>query len=288
MKELQKTVESYITNRHKQKKYLAVLTALSIMISFVVPFTLIEPAISTTGDGINPMAANAAVDMLQNYSGTNGNIVDDVTNSPKESGTLFWANGCTTAAEIIESAKRQYFLGIAYDFCVFLENNFEPTGADAEGRVAVGGNVIATVSEGNYQIGAGDFGTNTALKDTDNYQGITDFAHLITNGYISKVDPYGTKNGGAKAADYNGDFFKRMVIGNYEESKHRHIVTTLRYRMMILIRIIIIYWAQVTMIGLLSILQLKLTKNRSYMNSQQLVLLILLRRLNGCVINQKL
>lgn len=235
MKELQKTVESYITNRHKQKKYLAVLTALSIMISFVVPFTLIEPAISTTGDGINPMAANAAVDMLQNYSGTNGNIVDDVTYSPKEMSvkdlligytsndeTHSWANGCTTAAEIIESAKRQYFLGIAYDFCVFLENNFEPTGADAEGRVAVGGNVIATVSKGNYQIGAGDFGTNTALKDTDNYQGITDFAHLITNGYISKVDPYGTKNGGAKAADYNGDFFKRMVIGNYEESKHRH------------------------------------------------------------------
>ena len=272
MKELQKTVESYITNRHKQKKYLAVLTALSIMISFVVPFTLIEPAISTTGDGINPMAANAAVDMLQNYSGTNGNIVDDVTYSPKEMSvkdlligytsndeTHSWANGCTTAAEIIESAKRQYFLGIAYDFCVFLENNFEPTGADAEGRVAVGGNVIATVSEGNYQIGAGDFGTNTALKDTDNYQGITDFAHLITNGYISKVDPYGTKNGGAKAADYNGDFFKRMVIGNYEESKHRHNDNNS-----------------------------SVSYDDTHKNSQQLVLLILLRRLNGCVINQKL
>lgn len=234
MKELQKTVESYITNRHKQKKYLAVLTALSIMISFVVPFTLIEPAISTTGDGINPMAANAAVDMLQNYSGTDGNKVNEVTYSPKEMSvkdlligytsndeTHSWANGCTTAAEIIESAKRQYFLGIAYDFCVFLENNFEPTDADAEGRVAVGGNIIKK-DGGNYQIGAGDYGTNTALKDTDNYTGITNFAHLIANGYIGRVDPYGTKSGGGKAADYNSDFFKRLVIGDYDQSYHRN------------------------------------------------------------------
>lgn len=233
MKELQKTVESYITNRHKQKKYLAVLTALSIMISFVVPFTLIEPAISTTGDGINPQAANATDETLQNYSGKAGNIVDGVTYSPSEMSvkdllighvsdneTHSWADGCTTAAEVVESAKRQYFLGIAYDFCVFLESNFEPTDSDAEGRVAVGGNIIKP-KDGNYQIGAGDFGSNTALKDTDNYQGITDFAHAIANGYIGRVDPYGTKNGGGKAANYDSDFFKRLVISDYDQSYHR-------------------------------------------------------------------
>lgn len=233
MKELQKTVESYITNRHKQKKYLAVLTALSIMISFVVPFTLIEPAISTTGDGISPQAANATDETLQNYSGKAGNIVDGVTYSPSEMSvkdllighvsdneTHSWADGCTTAAEVVESAKRQYFLGIAYDFCVFLESNFEPTDSDAEGRVAVGGNIIKP-KDGNYQIGAGDFGSNTALKDTDNYQGITDFAHVIANGYIGRVDPYGTKNGGGKAANYDSDFFKRLVISDYDQSYHR-------------------------------------------------------------------
>ncbi len=235
MKELQRIVESYMTDYNKHKKYLAVLTALSILISFTVSFTLIEPAISTTGDGVTPRAANGDATSLTNYTKADGNIVNGTTYSPASMSVKdlligkvgdgddshSWADGCETASDIIEAAQREYFLGIAYDFCVFLEGDFTPKNADSEGRVAVGGNIVKP-SDGNYQIGAGDYGTNTALKNTDNYDGITDFAHVISNGFIGRVDPYGTKNGGGKAADYKDDFFKRIVISDFDQSYHRN------------------------------------------------------------------
>lgn len=233
MKELQKTVESYITNRHKQKKYLAVLTALSIMISFVVPFTLIEPAISTTGDGISPQADSGAA-MVQNYSGEDGNIVDGVKYSPKELSEVELligngselARGASNAADVISNAEMKYFLGIASDFCVFLENDFVPTAADAEGRVAVGGSVYYGKTDGNYQIGAGDYTTGTILKETDNYTGVSGFAQLIVGGNIIKrVSPFSTRsiNGIFSLPSAEEDLYKRFVVGtnfDYNSSDH--------------------------------------------------------------------
>ena len=146
MKELQRIVESYMTDYNKHKKYLAVLTALSILISFTVSFTLIEPAISTTGDGVTPRAANGDATSLTNYTKADGNIVNGTTYSPASMSVKdlligkvgdgddshSWADGCETASDIIEAAQREYFLGIAYDFCVFLEGDFTPKNADSE------------------------------------------------------------------------------------------------------------------------------------------------------------
>ena len=106
-----------------------------------------------------------------------------------------WADGLNTADEVIEAAKRKYFLGIASDFCVFLQGDFNPSGADCEGRVAVGGNIVFDKNDDdsidndyNYQLGSGDYTTMTALINTDNYLGVTSFAHAIVGGYVQRIN----------------------------------------------------------------------------------------------------
>ena len=41
----------------------------------------------------------------------------------------------------------------------------------------------------NYQVGNGDFATMTALKNTEEYQGITNFAHAIVGGKLHNISP---------------------------------------------------------------------------------------------------
>ncbi|MDE5772407.1 MAG: Cna B-type domain-containing protein [Ruminococcus sp.] len=48
MKRFQYVIQKYVTNHQKHKKYLAAVLALSILVSFAVPFSLIMPAISMT------------------------------------------------------------------------------------------------------------------------------------------------------------------------------------------------------------------------------------------------
>lgn len=126
-----------------------------------------------------------------------------------------WAANCKNANDVIEAAKRKYFLGIASDFCIFLESNFNPSNADAEGRVAVGGDVNFTGSW-NYQIGNGDYTSGTALKNTDNYTGVTDFAHAIANGKIKNINTLsqGKEGDGSYMYPADEDLYKRFVIGS--------------------------------------------------------------------------
>ena len=44
MREMQALVRNYVLNRDRQMKYLAVLIALSLFVSFMVPFILMQPA----------------------------------------------------------------------------------------------------------------------------------------------------------------------------------------------------------------------------------------------------
>lgn len=63
MKEFQSIILKFVKNHERHKKYLAFLMALSIMVSFAVPFSLIMPAISMTAED-----APYADDMPTTYS----------------------------------------------------------------------------------------------------------------------------------------------------------------------------------------------------------------------------
>ncbi len=57
MKDFQHIIGKYLSNHEKHKKYLAVLLALSMLVSFAVPFSLIQPADSMTIE-TSPLASN--------------------------------------------------------------------------------------------------------------------------------------------------------------------------------------------------------------------------------------
>lgn len=58
MKELQSTVKRYLDQQIRFKRYLAVVVALSIVVSFAVPYVLTQPADSVTGKLICPLEAH--------------------------------------------------------------------------------------------------------------------------------------------------------------------------------------------------------------------------------------
>ncbi|HPY85906.1 MAG TPA: choice-of-anchor A family protein, partial [Ruminococcus flavefaciens] len=128
-----------------------------------------------------------------------------------------------SAKKSITNARNTYFLGIASQFGIFLEENMEVNGADAEGRVAVGGN-LTFAGNWNYQVGNGDYATMAALIDVDEYSGITNFAHAIVGGDIANINVFGAsdKDGGrgglwhGNTAYYpeDEDRYKRFVFQN--------------------------------------------------------------------------
>lgn len=211
MKRFQSIIQKYITNHEKHKKYLAAVLALSVLVSFGVSAGLIMPAISWSGDDTIYYNDNIRVlaseeNMISNLNngedGNNGGspgAIRDITLLIGDSSPL--AVGANSTTDVIRNARNEYFLGIASDFCVFLEENFQPTAADAEGRVAVGGSVIfKNDANHNYQIGAGDYESSIALKDTDNYEGISEFAHLIMGGNEFPIYEI-------VSSDHNGDWY---------------------------------------------------------------------------------
>lgn len=263
MKGLQTIIRNYLKDHEKRKKYFAVIMTLSIVVTFAVPMSLIMPAVSMTRDNYSIVAdqlasynADSGGEMLTNAAGEDGNVVDGIVYSPEkmsaitlligEGDSLSWAEGCTTAQDVVERAKEEYFLGIAYDFCAFIEGDFKPKAADAEGRVAVGGDIIFDQegNEWNYQIGSGDYATGNALKNTTNYTGVTNYAHAIVNGKIINVNTASTGSGSKKFGSNNGDpgdyhtsgkgtdysytffykpeedLFKRLVVGDINNSTH--------------------------------------------------------------------
>ena len=232
MRELQSILNNYISNTEKQKRHLAVLVTLSLLVSFIVPYILVEPADSLTKDSYNLSYYGADVLSSEGNMVSNLNGGQDANNgySPGQLSevTLLigdgveWAEGCLSADDVIEAAKREYFLGIASDFCVFLLGDFNPATADSEGRVAVGGDIKFSGAY-NYQIGNGDYTDGTPLKETDNYKGVTNYAHAIVNGTVTNINTLSQGKLGSDRYYYplDGDLYKRLVIGgNIDDCKH--------------------------------------------------------------------
>lgn len=239
MKDFRSVISDYLNKNDRHKKQLAAVVSLSMLVSFTVPMILQEPASSMTGDSFTPVGDilstklfNAQGNMVSNLNdGQDGN--DGYSKGTLTQGELLIGRGselyADSATDVIANARKKYFLGIASDFCIFLEGNFTPKAADAEGRVAVGGNIIAP---DDYQIGAGDFGNGKVLDQTTNYKGITDFAHIIMSGNtLNGAAPYGTYDRGTKMIAAHGteeekaqNAFKRFVVPanfNLSDTKHK-------------------------------------------------------------------
>lgn len=246
MKDFLYVVEDYIKKHKNGKRALAALVSLSVFVSFAVPMMLTEPAVSQTRDSFAPVGDllasqmfNAAEDhMIKNMNGGKDGNSGYSKGSLSEVALLIgeghdWVEeaGCETASDVIEAAKKKYFLGIASDFCVFVEGDFKPTDSDAEGRIAIGGNFIPDTDWGSYQIGAGDYGNNILLHNLSAYRGIKDFAHAIVNGKrFEDAAPYGTYEKGEKMIikdSGNQDWiansgYKRFVVSEAFDNENTH------------------------------------------------------------------
>ena len=125
---------------------------------------------------------------ISSYYG--GDETDQVTllagNSAKNGGNEVRGK---TVLETIQNYRNTYMLGVASDFCVFLEDDFWVTQSDAEGRVAVGGNIYADLPwDLNYVIGAGDYYWHTPLDellvDENQQSNRLGAATVILGGYL--------------------------------------------------------------------------------------------------------
>lgn len=233
MKELQNIVNKHFEKLRNKKKYLAVVTALSMLVSFMVPLILTEPADSMTYKKVTLLSdenttekipvTNLGINisgddknMVSNAAGESGNIANGVTYAPKEMDVLALLfggtvdedgvlklqdiyEGCKTVDDALEVDKETYFLGFASDFCAFIEGDFTATDADAEGRVAVGGNLRFDWDDRkwNYQIGSGDYEVMSPLDEvkwTDDYRNVYGFASALVGGQMFRINTLSTGN----------------------------------------------------------------------------------------------
>lgn len=279
MKGLQTLIRKYLKDHEKHKRYLAIIMCLSMIVTFAVPMSLIMPAISMTNNADSgddgtvavPLATenpNIAWGALKNADeGKNGNIIGNNIYSPGElslktllvgeGSGVAWAENCNDIDDLMDAAMDEYFLGIANDFCAFIEGDFAATDADAEGRVLIGGDLTFNghKDEWNYQIGSGNYSDMTNLEATDNYKDrIFNFASVIVGGRMENINTLSTgyghdRNGKkdwniedrkVKDADYHSvninsqyaqdaytvyykpdeGLYKRFLIGNIDDSKH--------------------------------------------------------------------
>lgn len=308
MKELNNFIYKHIDSLKNKKRYVALLTAMSMLVTFVVPLILIEPADSMTGtlicskvehihssgcyvgeilncsftehvhteacykkfsllsfnkkssgeaeqgeanvhsDNVNvPNAAKKDGD--GNYIGEDAHNTGDVIYNPATVSLytlLFgdgreWVNPEASLYANLEAANEEYFLGLASDFCAFIEGDFTATDADAEGRVFIGGDLefegVREAGIWNYQIGSGDYGHFKPLTETSDYSGISNFASGIIGGRILRVSTLSTGPDAYKSYAEQRDparhisgvnhfyypdegLYKRFVVGNIEDSKH--------------------------------------------------------------------
>ena len=109
MKRFQSIIQKYITNHQKHKKYLAAVLALSILVSFAVPLSLIMPAISMTesespkadlpdyNDGIMTLSAESEypgavnvtqADTFELYINVDDKIAESIYSAVKQNGVI--------------------------------------------------------------------------------------------------------------------------------------------------------------------------------------------------------
>lgn len=244
MKELQNIVNKHFEKLRNKKKYLAVVTALSMLVSFMVPLILTEPADSMTYKKVTLLSdenttekipvknlglsitkgGNTNTVWVQNAAGESGNIANGVTYAPKEMDILALLFGgtvdengylipqdiykdCASVEDALEVDKETYFLGFASDFCAFIEGDFTATDADAEGRVAVGGNLRFDWDDRkwNYQIGSGDYEVMSPLDEvkwTDDYRNVYGFASALVGGQMFRINTLSTGDKKNNKTDY--------------------------------------------------------------------------------------
>lgn len=233
MKELQNIIHRHFEDPKQKKRYLAVLIALSMLVSFMVPLILMEPADSITKNKFRASSAEVDVprpdlgkeisgEMLPNAFNDDANEYDGYTYSPKEmdlytllfgasvnsDGELVpqsWYEDCidTTTGKLdinkaLDADAAEFFLGYASDFCAFIEGDFTATEADAEGRLFIGGD-LSFKKNWNYQIGSGDYGNFTPMNETEEYTGIFGYASAVVGGKLYRINTLSTGR-----SDYEG------------------------------------------------------------------------------------
>ncbi|MGN0584193.1 MAG: collagen-binding domain-containing protein, partial [Ruminococcus sp.] len=159
----------------KTKKHRLLSSALAAIVAASQVVTSL-PSIRASADVTNGCTSGNPVD---NLSANSSDQITDVDLLVGHGHAL--AANANSVDQVISNANATYFLGIASQFAVFLDGDMNVTAADSEGRNAVKGNFTFTGGY-NYQAGDGDYGTSTPLGKLEEYQNVTNFAHLIVGG----------------------------------------------------------------------------------------------------------
>ncbi|MBD5159739.1 MAG: choice-of-anchor A family protein, partial [Ruminococcus sp.] len=146
-------------------------------ISFITAFMMSMMSIMT---GLSPTTVSAEPVTIPSASGKSE--TDDVTLLVGKDSKLRGSDITST----IKNYEKSYALGIASQFCLFLRDNFTPNNSDAEGRVAVGGNIISETGNNEYEAGNGDFTGHVSLDELIKNSG---YANVIVNGTANGLIP---------------------------------------------------------------------------------------------------
>lgn len=256
-----------LADRKNHIRVISMVTALSLLVMFIAPMLLVSPGISLTKNSYSPVKLGNTI--VRAYNGNtpintliynsykpegestsaSSNEVNDKIYSPASvslktllfgdgTGTN-WLKGNETLDQALAKAEDEYFLGLASDFCAFIKEDFTAYEADAEGRMAVGGN-LSFKNNWNYQIGSGDYASVTPLTETEEYRGESErsgFAHVLCGGKLYRVNTISTGNADKKKssqADWhvktNGDvktivydpahdMYKKLFVDAVSDSK---------------------------------------------------------------------
>ncbi|MGB4091229.1 MAG: glycoside hydrolase family 9 protein [Ruminococcus flavefaciens] len=267
MKDLQNRIQQMLADRKNHIRVISMVTALSLLVMFIAPMLLVSPGISLTKNSYSPVKLGNTI--VRAYDGTilintpiNNSInadanyggkteVHDNAYSPASvslktllfgdgTGTN-WLTGDETLDQALAKAEDEYFLGLASDFCAFIKEDFTAHEADAEGRMAVGGN-LRFEGNWNYQIGSGDYASVTPLTETEEYQGESErsgFAHVLCGGKLYRVNTISTGNAAYKKTsqedwhvktngdvktivyDPEHDMYKKLFVDDVSDSECR-------------------------------------------------------------------
>lgn len=134
-------------------RFAAALLCICMVISSVAVAETSVPAINTSNSSGLSYDPSVPVNPVELLTGNSPLGKDDQGNF-------------LSLAETIQNYRNTYLLGVAADFCVFLNDFFWVIESDAEGRVAVGGNIYTDISQyPKYTIGAGDYHWRTPLDE---------------------------------------------------------------------------------------------------------------------------
>ncbi len=149
------------------------------------------------------------------------NETDDVTllvgnNPTAPDGTAY--PKFDSVGDAVKQYEKDYLLGIAGRFCIFLDGDFHEFGSDAEGRVAIKGNLTIDDIYNSYSMGKGDFATNVPLEkvlENDKYAN-TILGGEIKNGQLD--DTYFDENG-SNVTSHSDNSHRRLVFNKDSAEK---------------------------------------------------------------------